>query len=289
MTRQAYVDGRFVPISRARVAIEDRGYQFADGVYEVIKACDGEPRDLDRHLARLERSLGELRIPPPMSMRALALVIREALARNPLRKAIVYLQVTRGVAPRNHLFPSRVRPSLVITVRRAPFPTDRERAEGVAVLSLPDQRWGRCDIKSISLLANLLAKQQAAEAGCREAWLVDREGRVTEGSASNAYIVDGEGRLVTHPLGPRILGGITRSVVLELAREAGIEVEERPFTLEEAKRAREAFLTSTTSLLLPVTRIDEQVVANGAPGSVTRRLARLYAERVGIEEAAAGL
>ena len=289
MTRQAYVDGRFVPISRARVAIEDRGYQFADGVYEVIKALDGEPRDLDRHLARLERSLGELRIPPPMSMRALALVIREALARNPLRKAIVYLQVTRGVAPRNHLFPSRVRPSLVITVRRAPFPTDRERAEGVAVLSLPDQRWGRCDIKSISLLANLLAKQQAAEAGCREAWLVDREGRVTEGSASNAYIVDGEGRLVTHPLGPRILGGITRSVVLELAREAGIEVEERPFTLEEAKRAREAFLTSTTSLLLPVTRIDEQVVANGAPGSITRRLARLYAERVGIEEAAAGL
>ncbi len=289
MTRQAYVDGRFVPIGRARVAIEDRGYQFADGVYEVIKAVAGEPRDLDRHLARLERSLGELRIPAPMSMRALSLVIREALARNPVTKAIVYLQVTRGVAPRNHLFPSAVRPSLVVTVRRAPFPSDRERAEGVAVLSLPDQRWGRCDIKSISLLANLLAKQQAAEAGCREAWLVDEAGRVTEGSASNAYIVDGEGRLVTHPLGPRILGGITRSVVLELAREAGIEVVERPFTLEEAKRAREAFLTSTTSLLLPVTRIDEQVVANGVPGSVTRRLARLYAERVGIEEAAAGL
>ena len=289
MTRQAYVDGRFVPIARARVAIEDRGYQFADGVYEVIKAVAGEPRDLDRHLARLERSLGELRIPAPMSMRALSLVIREALARNPVTKAIVYLQVTRGVAPRNHLFPSAVRPSLVVNVRRAPFPSDRERAEGVAVLSLPDQRWGRCDIKSISLLANLLAKQQAAEAGCREAWLVDEAGRVTEGSASNAYIVDGEGRLVTHPLGPRILGGITRSVVLELAREAGIEVVERPFTLEEAKRAREAFLTSTTSLLLPVTRIDEQVVANGVPGSVTRRLARLYAERVGIEEAAAGL
>ena len=289
MTRQAYVDGRFVPIGRARVAIEDRGYQFADGVYEVIKAVAGEPRDLDRHLARLERSLGELRIPAPMSMRALSLVIREALARNPVTKAIIYLQVTRGVAPRNHLFPSAVRPSLVVTVRRAPFPSDRERAEGVAVLSLPDQRWGRCDIKSISLLANLLAKQQAAEAGCREAWLVDEAGRVTEGSASNAYIVDGEGRLVTHPLGPRILGGITRSVVLELAREAGIEVVERPFTLEEAKRAREAFLTSTTSLLLPVTRIDEQVVANGVPGSVTRRLARLYAERVGIEEAAAGL
>ena len=289
MTRQAYVDGRFVPIARARVAIEDRGYQFADGVYEVIKAVAGEPRDLDRHLARLERSLGELRIPAPMSMRALSLVIREALARNPVTKAIVYLQVTRGVAPRNHLFPSAVRPSLVVTVRRAPFPSDRERAEGVAVFSLPDQRWGRCDIKSISLLANLLAKQQAAEAGCREAWLVDEAGRVTEGSASNAYIVDGEGRLVTHPLGPRILGGITRSVVLELAREAGIEVVERPFTLEEAKRAREAFLTSTTSLLLPVTRIDEQVVANGVPGSVTRRLARLYAERVGIEEAAAGL
>ncbi len=289
MTRQAYVNGRFLPIGRAEVAIEDRGYQFADGVYEVIKAVDGVPRDLERHLARLERSLAALRIPPPMSARALALVIGEALARNPIRKAIVYLQVTRGVAPRNHLFPHDARPSLVITVRRAPFPSDRERAEGVAVISLPDQRWGRCDIKSISLLANLLAKQQAAEAGCREAWLVDGEGRVTEGSASNAYIVDSEGRLVTHPSGPRILGGITRSVVLELAREAGIEVVERPFTLEEAKAAREAFLTSTTSLILPVTRIDERAVANGVPGSTTRHLARLYAERSGIPEAAAGL
>ncbi len=289
MTRQAYVDGRFLPIGKARVAVEDRGYQFADGVYEVIKAVAGEPRDLDRHLARLERSLAALRIPVPMSTRALSLVVREALARHPIAKAIVYLQVTRGVAPRNHLFPSAPRPSLVITVRRAPFPSDRERAEGVAVLSLPDRRWGRCDIKSISLLANLLAKQEAAEAGCREAWLVDEAGRVTEGSASNAYIVDSEGRLVTHPLGPRILGGVTRSVILELAREAGIEVVERPFTLEEAKEAREAFLTSTTSLVLPVTRIDDRVVANGMPGGTTRRLARLYAERSGIPEAAAGL
>ncbi len=289
MTRQAYVNGRFLPIGQAEVAIEDRGYQFADGVYEVIKAVDGVPRDLDRHLARLERSLAALRIPAPMSGRALALVIAEALARNPIRKAIVYLQVTRGVAPRNHLFPSGARPSLVITVRRAPFPSDRERAEGAAVISLPDQRWGRCDIKSISLLANVLAKQEAAEAGCREAWLVDAEGRVTEGSSSNAYIVDSEGRLVTHPLGPRILGGITRSVVLELAHAAGIEVVERPFTLEEAKAAREAFLTSTTSLILPVTRIDDSTVANGAPGSTTRHLARLYAERSGIAEAAAGL
>ncbi len=287
--RLAYVNGRFLPLRKGQVSIEDRGYQFADGVYEVIKAIDGVPRDLDRHLARLARSLAELSIPMPASPRVLRSLIDELLRRNRLGKAMIYMQVTRGVAPRNHLFPRQARPSLVITVRRAVFPSDEERAHGVGVCSMPDQRWGRCDIKSISLLPNVLAKQKAAENGCREAWLVDAEGRVTEGSASNAYIVDAEGRLVTHPLGPRILGGITRSVILELARENGIEVVERPFTLEEAWRAREAFLTSTTALLLPVTRIDDRVVANGRPGNVTVTLARAYASREGIEEAERGL
>ncbi|GBD43872.1 D-alanine aminotransferase [bacterium HR40] len=282
MSRLAYVTGRFLPLRQARVSVEDRGYQFADGVYEVIKAIDGEPLDLDRHLARLDRSLSELRIPKPLVGRALEQVAREALRRHPLRFAILYLQVTRGTAARAHAFPSGVRPNLVITVRRAQFPGEAERREGVAVRTLPDLRWGRPDIKSIALLPNVLAKQAATEAGCREAWLIGTEGEVREGSASNAWIVDGDGRLVTHPADRRILAGITRSVVLELARAHGIEVVERPFSLEEALVAREAFLTSTTSLVLPVTRIDGRAVANGRPGAITRELARLYAARCGL-------
>lgn len=279
MTRLAYVRGRFRPLPAAAVPVEDRGYQFSDGVYEVVKAVDGEPRDLDRHLARLRRSLEALRIPEPVRGRALPAIVREALRRHRLRFAIVYIQVSRGTAPRNHPFPAAARPSLVVTVRRAPFPTEAERREGVGVVTLPDQRWHRPDIKSISLLANVLAKQEAVEAGCREAWLVGGDGFVREGSSSNAWIVDRDGRLVTHPADGHILAGITRSVLLEIAREEGIEVVERPFTVEEAHAAREAFLTSTTSLVLPVTRIDGRPVANGRPGETTRRLAALYAAR----------
>ena len=190
--------------------------------------------------------------------------------------AAVYLQVDRGVAPRNHLFPKHVRPSLIVTARRATLPKAKELAEGVAVVTLPDQRWKRCDIKSVSLLANVLARQTGSEAGSREVWLYDETGIVTEGSSSNAYIVNSTGQLVTHPLGPQILGGVTRSVVLELARADGIDVVERPFTLDEARAAREAFLTSTSSLVLPVTAIDEQPVANGMPGHVATRLLELY-------------
>ena len=188
----------------------------------------------------------------------------------------MYVQVTRGTAPRNHVYPKGARPSLVVTVRKPSFPGAREREQGVGVITLPDLRWGRCDIKSISLLANVMARQQAAAAGCREAWLIDRDGKVTEGSASNAYIVDQDGQLVTHPLSERILGGITRSVILELARADGIPVVERPFSLAEAQAAREAALSSTSSLLLPVTAIDERTVGNGHPGTVMRRLMALY-------------
>jgi D-alanine transaminase len=276
MSRIAYVNGRYLPISAPAVPVEDRGLQFADGVYEVVKAVDGRLCDLDRHLDRLERSLAALAIPMPMSRAALARVLRETLRRNSLANAGVYLQIDRGVAPRNHLFPKDARPSLIVTVRRASFPKAVELAEGVGVITLPDQRWKRCDIKSVSLLANVLAKQQGAEAGCREVWLYDADGRVTEGSSSNAYIVDRAGRLVTRPLGPEILGGVTRAVVLELARAAGIEVVERSFTVAEAHEAREAFLTSTSSLVLPVTTIDGRPVANGMPGSVSRELLRRY-------------
>jgi D-alanine transaminase len=282
MARIAYVNGRYRPLHSAAVAPEDRGYQFADGVYEVIKVLRGQPRDLERHLDRLARSLAALDIAPPMTRRALESVLHETLRRNQLANALVYLQVTRGTAPRNHLFPKRARPSLVITVRRPAFPSEREREQGVGVITQPDLRWGRCDIKSISLLPNVLARQSAAAAGCREAWLVDREGIVTEGSASNAYIVDAAGRLITHPLNQRILGGVTRSVVLQLARQDGIEVVEQAFSVDQAYAAREAALSSTSSWLLPVTSIDGRPVSNGMPGHVVRRLMALYAGHLGV-------
>ncbi len=277
MGRIAYVDGRYVPLSAPAISIEDRGYQFADGIYEVIKVLRGRPRDLERHLDRLERSLAALQIAPPISRGAICVVLDEVLRRNRLPEALLYLQITRGRAPRNHLFPRRGQPTLVVTVRRPVWPSRAEREQGVGVITAPDLRWGRCDIKSISLLANVLARQEAAQQGCREAWLVDDAGTVTEGSASNAYIVDAAGALITHPLGPRILGGITRSVVLELAQSHGMEVAERPFTLEEARTAQEAALSSTSSWLLPVVAIDGAPVGAGQPGPVVGELMRLYA------------
>ena len=282
MARIAYVNGRYRPLQGEAVAVEDRGYQFADGVYEVIKVLGGRLCDFERHLDRLQRSLAAVEIPEPMPRRALVSVIEETLRRNRLASALVYLQITRGVAPRNHVFPKRARPSLVVTVRRPVFPGAREREEGVGVITQPDLRWGRCDIKSISLLPNVLARQSAAAAGCREAWLIDRDGMVTEGSASNAYIVDGAGRLITHPLGERILGGVTRSVVLEFARDEGIEVVEQPFSLDEALQAREAALSSTSSWLLPVTSIDGRTISNGMPGHVVRLLMARYAAHLEV-------
>jgi D-alanine transaminase len=276
MSRIAYVNGRYVNIQSPAIQIEDRGYQFADGVYEVAKVVDGRFCDLERHLDRLERSLASLGIPMPMTRRALTQVMEETWRRNRLSTATVYVQVSRGVAPRNHAWRRDLRPSLVVTVRPARFPSRSELEDGITVISLPDERWAHCEIKSISLLPNVLARQKAAAAGAREAWLVDEEGFVTEGSSSNAYIVDKDGRLVTRPLGPEILGGVTRAVLLELARREGIEVVERPFTIGEAQSAREALMTSTTSLVLPVTEIDGRPVANGRPGSVSMRLLHAY-------------
>ena len=284
MSRIAYVNGRYLPLHRPAVGIEDRGFQFADGVYEVIKVLDGRPRDLARHLDRLERSMAALEIRPPASRDSLQAVIREVLRRNGLRQALLYIQVTRGAAARNHVFPTGARSSLVVTARRPAFPSAGERQAGIGVITQPDFRWGRCDIKSISLLANVLARQKAREHGCREAWLVADDGRVTEGSASNVYLVDRAGRLITHPLGERILGGITRSVLLELARGDGIEVVERPFDQAELATAREAALSSTSSLVLPVVRVDDQVVGDGTPGPVIGRLMELYQEHLRLPE-----
>lgn len=286
MGRVAWVDGRFVRLGEPAVGLEDRGYQFGDGVYEMVKVVEGVPRDLDRHLARLERSLAEIRLAPPPRRELLRAVAAELLRRNPLRLATLYIQVTRGEAPRAHPFPKGVRPRTVMVVRRLVPPSERDRAEGVAVLTAPEIRWARRDIKTVNLLPNVLARQRAAEAGCREAVFVEADGTVTEASAANLFIVDEAGVLRTHPADERILPGITRAVVLELARALGLPVEERAFTLEELLRAREAFLTGTTSFVLPVATVDGRVIGNGRPGEVTRTLGRAYCEHAGMPELA---
>lgn len=280
MSRVAYVNGRYLPHAEASVHVEDRGYQFADGVYEVMAVWNGLPVDLDLHLARMARGLADLSIAQPMSPRALMVVLRRVLARNRIRNGLLYIQVSRGVAPRNHLFPHGVPPSVVVTARAGLGPPARAAEQGVAVVALPDIRWTRRDIKSVSLLPNVLAKQKASEAGAFEAWMTEPDGTVTEASASNAWIVDRDGRLVTRPLGTSILAGITRHVVAELARGDGLEVVERPFTLAEAQAAREAFITSTTSFVLPVVEVDGVVIGNGAPGTLARRLRDLYIARL---------
>ena len=289
MARIAYVNGRYGPIASAEVSIEDRGFQFADSVYEVLKLIRGRIVDGDRHLARLARSLGELRIAAPCTDAALRQIVRRTVALNGLRDALIYIQVTRGAAPRNHPFPAKREPTLVVTLRRLSLPSRTETENGVKIVTVPDQRWTRCDIKSTGLLPNVLAKQEAQQQGCREAWLVDgsaEDAVVTEGSSTNAWIVDKDGVLRTHPATQAILGGVTRSVVLELAQANGIPVEQRTFTLQELRDAREAFLTSATSLVLPVTSVDGRPVANGMPGEATRRLMAAYAERCGIHQAA---
>ena len=276
MSRIAYVNGRYVPHGEAAVHIEDRGYQFADGVYEVIAVKDGRLIDEALHAARFERSLGELRIASPMPRRALELVMREVIRRNRVRDGIIYLQATRGVARRDHPFPVHSRTALVMTARRARPLNRAAMAEGVKVITIPDIRWERCDIKSIALLPNVLGKQQARESGAYEAWQVDRDGMVTEGTSTNAWIVTAEGELVTRQTGHAILNGCTRLALLDIARAAGLAFSERPFSVAEAKAARECFLSSTTSIVLPVVRIDDAVVGDGKPGPLGRKLFALY-------------
>ncbi|MBI1394254.1 MAG: D-amino-acid transaminase [Alphaproteobacteria bacterium] len=280
MARTAYVNGRFAPIGAATVPVEDRGYQFADGVYEVLLVVDGMLWDAQGHFARWRRSLSELAIPLPMSEASMRLVVRKLLRRNRLRNALVYMQATRGVAPRNHAFPVRPpAPSIVMTARPFDLPSANRKAEkGVRVILAEDIRWGRVDIKTVSLLPNVLAKDAARRAGAIEAWL--HRGRVvTEGASSNAWIVDPDGALVTHPKTNEILGGITRESVMACAEELQMKVIERPFTLEEASAAREAFITSATNLVTPVVTIGDRAVGGGAPGDVALRLRRAYIDR----------
>src|SRR5512144_970161 len=280
MSRIAYVNGRSVPHRNARVHVEDRGYQFADGVYEVIAVSHGRLIDETAHLERMARSLTELAIQWPMSRGSLRVVMREMIRRNRLAGlGSIYVQVTRGVAPRNHAFPPHAKPVLVMTAKILP-PFDPQAARsGIRVITLADIRWKRPDIKSVSLLPNVLAKQQAVEAGAYEAWMIDDQGMITEGTASNAWIVTRDGELVTRAADRSILSGITRAAVLRLAREEGLRVMERPFSLEEARAAREAFLTSTTSWVKPVVRIDDFAIGAGAIGPLTDQLLALYVAR----------
>ncbi|HEU4659412.1 MAG TPA: D-amino-acid transaminase [Pseudolabrys sp.] len=283
MSRIAYVNGRYLPMAHALVSVEDRGFQFSDGVYEVCEVKDGRLVDERRHLARLERSLRELRIVQPMSFAALGVVMRETVRRNRVTDGIVYVQISRGAAPRDFQFPVPARPpTVIVTSRNSDMARlDKLAEEGVAVVTMPDIRWQRVDIKSVSLLPNVLAKQAARDRGAREAWLVDKDGYVTEGASSNAWIVTRDGKLATRALGTGILPGITRSVLLDMIADQGIEFEERAFTVEEAYAAREAFITSASQTVMPVVTIDDRPVGNGAPGLVAtafRRDFRRYAE-----------
>jgi D-alanine transaminase len=283
MSHIAYVNGRYVPLARAHVHIEDRGFQFADGVYEVFPVYAGRIVNLDWHMQRLSLSLSALRIGWPLSPAVLTVILAEMLRRNAIRDGgMIYLQITRGVSPRNHAFPGGdVKPSLVITARAVNMAARHRQAEtGVRVISVPENRWARRDIKSVSLLPNMLAKQQAAERGATEALFVNEGGIVTEGASSTFWIVTQEGVLVTHPLGHDILPGVTRRAVLAMAPGLGLTAEEREFSLAEAVRAREAFLTSATNFVMPVTQIDDEIIGNGRPGAISLALRKAYIERI---------
>jgi len=278
MPRIAYVNGRYVAHRDAAVHIEDRGYQFADGVYEVCEVARGFIVDMTRHLDRLDRSLRELAMAWPVDRKVLTIIVREVVRRNRVVNGLVYLQVTRGVAPRDHVFPSLDTPtSLVVTAKRVdPAASVRKAESGVKVITVPENRWERVDIKTIGLLPNVLAKQKAKEAGAQEAWFVDPDGTVKEGGSTNAWIVTRDGALVTRPADTGILRGITRTTIFDVAAKLGLRIEERAFTVDEAKTAREAFVSSATLIAMPVVAIDGQAVANGHPGSVTLSLRQAF-------------
>ena len=275
MPRIAYVNGRYLPHHDAVVHVEDRGYQFADGVYEVVGVRHGRLIDEEPHLDRLDRSLAALKMESPLNRAAIRHITREMVRRNYIRDGIIYLQISRGVAPRDQQFPSDTAASVVMTARRKFADAAKLRA-GVRVISLKDIRWARPDIKSVSLLPNVLCKQQAVEAGAYEAWQVDAAGLVTEGTSSNAWIVTSEGRLLTHDADRAILNGITRRTLLGIAAEQGLDFGEEAFSVAQAKTAQEAFLTSSSSFVLPVIQIDEAVIGTGTPGPFTRRLQESY-------------
>jgi D-alanine transaminase len=278
MSRIAYVNGRYLPFRDAKVHVEDRGYQFADAVYEVCEVRGGRLVDQRRHFERLQRSLGELRIKLPMSLAALGIVLHELIVRNRIGYGLVYLQISRGVARRDLAFPQpEITPTVVATARSLNLVRGEAQAKaGIAVVSVPDNRWGRVDIKTVGLLPNALARQSAIDNGAREAWLVDKDGAITEAASANAWIVTKDGMLVTRHADHAILRGITRAVTMETAKGQGLSFEERGFKLDEAYAAREAFITSATQIVMPVVRIDGHTVGDGSPGPVATALRREF-------------
>ena len=277
MSRIVYVNGEFLPEEEAKISVFDRGFLFADGVYEVSTVIRGKLVENEGHLKRLGRSLAELKMAPPCSDAEIEAVQKEVVTRNQLDEGMIYLQVTRGAADRDFAFPEDAKSSLVMFTQEKSVLESKSAEKGISVVTLPDIRWKRRDIKTVGLLAQSLAKQQALDAGANDAWMVE-DGYITEGSSNNAFIVTADGKLVTRDLSNEILHGITRKAVLALAERDGIEIEERAFTPEEAYEAAEAFSTSASSFVMPVVRIDDRIMSNGAPGPVSKRLRELYIE-----------
>jgi len=278
MSRWAYVNGAYRPLRQAAVSIQDRGFQFADSIYDVWAVRDGRLIDLDGHMARLQRSLSELRIGAPMGERALLSVLRETIRRNRVANGIAYVQISRGAAPRDHGFPAaHVRSSIVVTAKTLDVAAlEKRAADGVKIITTPESRWARRDIKSVNLLPNVLARQAARDAGAFEAWFVDTDGLVTEGTSSTAWIVDADGVLRTRPLSADLLHGVTRATLLRLASERQLAVKEAPFTVAEAKAAREAFISGASNPAVPVIAIDGAPIGDGLPGPLTRVLRAAY-------------
>ncbi|WP_425983668.1 D-amino-acid transaminase [Brevundimonas sp. TWP1-2-1b1] len=280
MSRVAYVNGAYSAHGEAVVHIEDRGFQFADGVYEVWSVFDGRLADFEGHMTRLHRSLSELKIDIPMSAGSLGVVLRETIRRNRVRDGLVYLQVTRGTASRDHAFPTDTAPSVVVTAKRLDLAKGQAMAaKGAAGVTRPDIRWGRCDIKTVGLLPNVLAKQAARERGAYECLMYDEMGLITEGSSTNAWIVDEDGRLRTRDTQANILRGVTREAILKLVQAESIELDERPFSVEEAKRAREVFVTAASSFVMPLVSLDGVKIGDGKPGPIATRLREVYLDQ----------
>ena len=275
MSRIVYVNGSYVPEEQARISVFDRGFLFADGVYEVSSVLRGKLIDNQGHLARLHRSLGELDMAAPASDAEIEAIQKALIEKNALDEGLVYLQVTRGAADRDFAYPEGVKGSLVMFTQQKNVVDSPQAASGISVITVDDMRWRRRDIKTVGLLAPCMAKMQARAAGADDAWLVE-DGYVTEGSSSNAFIVDPDGTLITRQLGNEILAGITRKAVLQLAREQQLRIEERPFSVDEARRAGEAFITSATTFVMPVISVDGHPIRDGRPGRLTRRLRELY-------------
>lgn len=286
MSRIVYVNGEFVPFEQATLPIMDRGFLFADGIYEVSAVVNGRLVDNEAHLARLDRSLAEIRIANPHSTGGWVRLQEDLMRRNGLSEGLVYMQVTRGVAERDFAFPKHAPPTVVMFTQAKRLVDHPLAVTGAAVITVPDLRWKRRDIKSVALLAQVLAKQAAAEAGAAEAWMVE-DGFVTEGGSSTAFIITRDGRIVTRPLSQAVLPGITRQTVMRLSEETGLTIDERLFTVEEAREAAEAFITGASTFVLPVVTIDGRPVADGKPGRLTRRLRELYLEAAGASATAA--